>query len=238
MATNLKLQDTMNWASSFLKGQPQTINGMEPALTTGNVVLQTIYGAPFKWRHNRGTFSFQTVIGQNDYPVQINDFGFLEDQVVIAGTAPKQTIHQLGGKFSLARPTGSPSRPIDIAPQFDDGAGNITFRTSTSPDQVYTIQGDYQCKSPLLRSPASLIGNVPDEFAFVFNWGYLTIISMIVDDPRFPIWEKYFIGRLLGLQDGLDEIDVNIFLGLWQTNTKTALRTQGQAQQGQNGRAV
>lgn len=244
MATNLFIQKTMTWAQAFLKNQPMSIGNMEPALSTGNMVLQTMLGAPFKWRFNRAAFSFPTVPASVspsvapvcDYLVNLPDFGYLEDQWLMVGTGATQKVHELGGKFQLARPTGAASRPTRIAAQLDDNAGNITFRLDSMPDQVYTVAGEYQKRAPVLVSLASKLP-VPDEFEFVFNWGFLTIISMLRDDPRFPVWEKYFISRLLGLQEGLDEVDVNIFLGLWQTNTKSAMRTQGMVQQGQSGRS-
>lgn len=248
MATTLKLQNTVNWAKPYLKNAPLDFSNMDPALTTANMVLQTMFAPPFKWRFNRGTFSFITApaqaasIGvpatgaQCDYPMELPDFGDLEGQWLKIGVGPAEKVHALSSKFSLSRPTGSAGRPTMIAAQYDDGSGGVTFRVDLMPDQAYTIEGEYQKKAPILTSLASKISPVPDEFAFIFNWGFLTIASMLVDDPRFPIWEKYFIGRLLGTQDGLDESDVNLFLGLWQTNTKTALRTQNAAQAGAAGR--
>ena len=247
MATTLKLQNTVNWALPFLKNQPVDFNNMEPALTTGNMVLQTIFGAPFKWRFNRASFSFTAipasasgvtpaVNAQSDYLLSLPNFGFLEDQVVTIGAGASQKLYEMGSKFSLARPTGIASRPTLLAAQLDDSEGNVTLRLNTMHDQAYTIEGEYQMQCPGLGSLASTLGPFPDDFVFVFNWGFLTIISMLVNDPRSAIWEKYFIGRLLGLQDGLDQVDIDIFLGLWQTNTKTAMRMQSAAQAGAAGR--
>ena len=246
MATAIKLQNSLNWCKAFLKNQPTAFANLEPALTTGNVILQTMYSAPFKWRHNRGTFSFPTqpavaasgtlpaVPAASDYVVFLPDFGFLEDQVVISGV----NVKQLGGRFCLARPTGQPSRPTEIAAQFDDGLGNITFRLNSMPDQIYLIEGEYQRKVPALTSPGSLLFPMPDENAFVFHWGVLAVLGMLVNDQRTSIWEKNFISRLLGLQDGLSDSDINIFLGSWEQTTKTMMRAQAMLQQGVQGRGV
>jgi hypothetical protein len=238
MANTLSLWNTINWAKPFLKNQPLDVSNMEPALTSGNIILQTMMSAPLKWRWNRGTFSFPTIPASGgtpaafDYLLSLPDFGYLEDQWLTDATGKT---HSLFGAFSLQRPTGDPSRPTHICAQGDDGQGNVSFRTKQIPNAIYTVSGDYQKKPPILVSLATPFAPVPDEFAFVFNWGFLTIMSMLVDDSRFLIWEKWFIGRLLALQDGLDEVDKNLFLGLWASNTKMAMRTQGKTQQGIGG---
>lgn len=237
MATTLTLQNSINFARPILKMQPLDVTGLEPALTAGNIVLQTMLAAPFRWRWNRGTFSFGTVVTTpvvtTDYLVNIPDFGFLEDQWLVD---PNSKVHQLKGEISLAVDS-SVSRPTLIAPQFDDNAGNITFRLQNSPDQVYTVNGNYQRKPGLLTSFAAPWGVVPDEFSFVYNYGFLTLVALLINDSRFPIFEKWFIGRLLGLQDGLDDQARDIFLGNWMNLSRTVSRTQGAAQGGNAGRA-
>jgi hypothetical protein len=243
MASTLKLQDSINWARPFLKNQPLDFSNMEPALTTGNVVLQTIISAPFKWRFNRGSFDFTTVPAvagsaptpaQCDYPLTLPDFGYLEDQWLTVPSSGK--VWPLTGAFSLQRATGDASRPTQLAAQYEDSSGTVTMRTKEMPDKAYQISGDYQKKAVLLTSVASLVGPLPDDFAFLFNWGFLTVASMLVNDSRFAVWEKYFIGRLFGLQSGLSEVDRNIFLGLWSANLRTASAVQSSAQMGAQGR--
>lgn len=73
----------MNFAGPILKNQPLGVTGWEPAVTAANLVLQRMLAAPFRWRWNRGNFSFPTKVTTpptTDYVVGISDFGFLEDQ--------------------------------------------------------------------------------------------------------------------------------------------------------------
>lgn len=244
MATMLNLTNSINWCKPFLKNQPITFANMEPALTSGNMILQTMIAAPFKWRSNRNSFSFQTItnaaspatVAQSDYSLYLPDFGFLEDQTITDTTCSPSTVYPLQGAFSLPMPTGALVRPTTIAAQEDDNAGNITFRTKELPNKVYTVNGTYQKKAPILLSLADTITPIPDEFGFIFNWGLLSVLGLLVNDNRFPIWEKYFIGRLLGVQDGLDAVAINIFLGLWENNVKSMARAQSSVQAGSQGR--
>lgn len=245
MATTLNLTNSINWAKPFLKNQPIAFANMEPALTSGNMILQTMIAAPFKWRFNRNTFTFPTITtiadpataAVSDYLLALPDFGFLEDQTITDTTKSPIMVYPLLGAFSLPMATGAVVRPTAIAAQVDDNAGNITFRTKELPDKVYTINGTYQKKARILLSVADSIEPIPDEFAFIFNWGFLSILGLLVNDNRFPIWEKNFIGRLLGVQDGLDAVAVNIFLGLWEANLKTMSRAQSSLQAGAQGRS-
>lgn len=233
MATTLSLQNSMNFAAPILKNQPLMVSNMEPALTAGNMVLGTMLGAPAKWRFNRNTFTFSIITaGVTDYVVSIPDFGFLETVWIVDAT---NVGHQLTVKTSLAKESNE-SRPEFISTEFDDNAGNITFRVANAPDGAYTVYGDYQSKMALMTSPASTWGVVPDEFCYIFNWGFLCYMSLLINDARFPIFENYFISRLLGAQDGMSDQERNIFIGNWTALAQTLSRSQGAVQAGLAGR--
>lgn len=232
MSVTTNLVTIINWAKPFLKNQGLDFSNQQPALGTGNMVMQTMVSAPLKWRWNRGTFQFATVVGTCDYPVNLPNFGFLEDQWVDDGG----TIHPLTGAHSLPFATGAKGRPTQITAQSEDESGNITFRTKEMPGKVYEINGSYQRKAKLLTSLATDLGPLPDDFSFVFNWGFLAITCLLNNDPRAAIYEKNFIGRLLGLQGGLSDVDKSIFLGLWASNLKTMFNTQTSAQGAAAGR--
>lgn len=66
MASNTRtLQQSVEWASFFLSRRPfyglDPGSNLEPALTTGNVIIQTMLQPPFKWRWNRVNFHFFTI---------------------------------------------------------------------------------------------------------------------------------------------------------------------------------
>lgn len=66
--STIRLLDTMEWAKKFIANRATAIgNYLEPALTSANIIKQTILGAPFRWRWNRVMTGFVTVAGQQDY---------------------------------------------------------------------------------------------------------------------------------------------------------------------------
>jgi hypothetical protein len=236
MSSTITLSALCNFALPILNMQPLTVTNMEPALTAANIVLETVLSPPFRWRQNRGGFNFTCVpkVGvtpaQADYPLVLPDFGWLEDQWVTDPTSGE--VYPLTGKISLAMPTGLYYvRPQEIAAQGDDNNGTITFRVKTLPDKAYTISGNYQKKAVPLVSVASQFGPIPDEMAHVLDWGFLTVMALLVKNAEFPRFEQYFISRLLSLQDGLDEVSRNIFIGNFAEMMATLQRSQGKAQQ-------
>lgn len=234
MASTLTLQNSINWASAIIKNQPQMVNNQEPALTAGNIILGTMLGPPMRWRFNRATFNFGvTTAGGTDYQVTLGQLGFIEHFWIVQ-TSNSQ-IHEVSGQVTLP-PNPVQRRPDKIAPQYDNNAGTITFRLNSTPDQAYTVYGDYQQKATLMTSAASPWGSVPDEFEYIFNQGFLSLMMLLINDSRFPIFENYFIARLLGSQDGLDIQQTNIFVGNWMALVQTLSRSQGQVNAGVAGR--
>jgi hypothetical protein len=233
MATTLTLQNSINFVTPILKGQPLMVSNFEPALSAANMVLGTMLGAPCRWRFNRATASFAiSKAAGTDYARNLPKFGFMETQWLKDASG---NIHQLGGAVSLAV-DGNATRPTSMAAQYDDNNGGITFRMDKTPDRDYTAYLDYQMKATLLTSPASVWGVVPDEFNYIFNWGFLCQMSLLVNDSRFPIFENYFIARLLGAQDGLTDQERNIFVANWMALSATLTRSVGSVNSGLAGR--
>lgn len=234
MATTLNLQNTMNWAAPLLKNQPLMASNLEPALTAANIVLQTILGPPFSWAFNRATVSFPiSQANGTDYQRAISDFGFIERAWLVDGSGK---VHQLIASTGLAKESAQ-ARPGTIAEQLDDNQGNITFRLSEVPDAAYTVFIDYQKKAALILSPASTWGDVSDQFAYIYSWGFLCIMALLSNDQRFAIYENWFISRLLGAQDGLNDQQKSIFVGNWMALTSTVARNQGNVNAGIAGRS-
>jgi len=233
MSNLLTLQNSISFASTILKNQPLLVSNFEPALTAGNLVLGVMLGPPCKWSFNRASYSFViSQAGGTDYSVYLPSFGALETQWLTDATG---NIFELQGKTSLAKDNNS-SRPTALAVQYDDNAGNITFRLKQAPDQAYTVFIDYQKKMVPMTSPAQTWGGVSDHFAYIYNWGFLCLASLLVNDSRFPIFEQYFISRLLGAQDGLSEQERNIMVGAWMALVQTTARAQGAVNSGIAGR--
>lgn len=212
MASTITIQNTATWSSAFLEQQPLSINGMEPALSSAQLVLQTILGPPFAWPWNRGIVNYQT--NAQDYTVAgLSKFGFLEGGTVQATAS--------GGKpFSVAvkhflEVDASSARPLHAGAYIDDGAGNITFRLTPAPDQQYSVTLPYQKKCPVVYSLAQTWAPIPDEKNYVCQWGFLALMSLIGNDARFNEYNTKFITALLGQAGGLSELERNIFLANW-----------------------
>lgn len=232
MATTLSLQNSINFVAPLLKNQPLLVSNLEPSLTAANMIMGTILGPPFKWRFNRKTVNFAvTNAGGTDYLQTLTNFGFIESQWVVDGSGNS---HAMNGASALGV-EGAVGRPEKIAPQYDDNAGNITFRLDKKPDVNYTVFLDYQAKAVLMTSQASL-WIVPDEYLQVFNYGFLCLMSLLINDSRFPIFENYFIARLLGLQDGLSDQERNIFIANWTALTASLKRSDAAVAAGVAGR--
>ena len=218
MPSTVTIQSTVNWAKPFLEQQPVLINGMEPALGSANLVLQTMLGPPFCWPWNRGILTFSS--GLQDSQQAMTDFGFLEEGTVQASGGGKPWA--LAVKQSL-HVDASAARPQWCAPYMDDGVGNITFRLMPSPDQTYQVTLPYQKRAPVLMSLGTSWAPVPDEKSYICQWGFLALMSLIGNDARFGEYNQKFTTTLLSAQGGLSDMERNIFLGNW-------LRAQSQAQ--------
>jgi hypothetical protein len=234
MPVTISLQASMNFVRPYLKNQPLDVTNMEPALSAANLVLQMLLAPPFAWRYNRRSFQFQTFAGVTDYQLALPDFGFLENCWLLDSTGKN---HALSGRLSLDI-DGTTGRPTLIAPQYDDDAGHITFRVRGTPNALYTVSGDYQRRAKPMTSFAAVWDTVPDDFSGVFNLGYLCFTSILVNDARFPVYERWFLSRLLSLQDGLDEQARDIFMGVWMGSVRTLTRSQGLAASGNAGRGT
>ena len=233
MASTLTLSDSAAFCSTLLKGQLLNVNNQQPGITMANIVKQRILGAPFIWPANRGNTNFpiSTVLG-TDYVLSLPLMGRTEVQWL---TDVKGVDMPLEGAIALPK-NGTVMRPKKMAVQYDDNNGGITFRFNSTPDQNYTAYLDYQQKPLLMTSFASNWGPVADEYGYLFNIGLLAFAGLIVNDARFPIWERDFISGVLATQDGLDEQAKAIFIGDWMNVTRTAARSQAMGQSGAQGR--
>ena len=109
MAATVTLLKTIQWVMPYLNWANLVIGTAgEPAISSANLVLQTIVGPPFRWPWNRSTANFQTTQGVQDYSLNIAQFGFMESvsaqmcgvitSVIANGTtAVFQAINNFGG---------------------------------------------------------------------------------------------------------------------------------------------
>lgn len=226
MGSSLTIKDSILFLSAYIKGQRFNVNNMQPAIGAANIVLGRILGPPCIWRQNRQTMNFPiSTGGGQDYNMAVSNLGRIETQWLMDGTGK---VYQLTGATTLARTQGS-RRPTKVAPQYDDNAGNITFRFNAIPDGAYTAYFDYQAKATLLTSYASTWAPIPDEYSYIYNQFMLAWGAALVNDARFPIFLKEGLSALIGAQGGLDEQSKAIFIGEWMDWMTTVSKKNAEA---------
>lgn len=223
MSCTKTIQDSATWISTILKQQPLNVSNWEPGLTYANLVLARVLGPPMRWRFNRGSMSFTiSAGGGTDYVVTVGDLGWIEKMWLLDANG---NIHQLEGAQALAKSTTS-GRPRTVAAQYDDNAGNITFRVDWLPNAAYTVVIDYQKKAPVTSSFGNLWAPLPDEYAYVYNQLFLALAGNLVSDPRAPFWSQLGVSALLGAQQGLTMQEIAIFVGEWDRLMQTLAKSQ------------
>lgn len=244
VASTITLANTITWAQTFLGYRPLAVSSNEPALTSANLVLQTILGPPFGWRWNRNTksglvYSNAAVAPANqDQTASVSDFGFIEKAYIsLPAGSPPPAFVEMKVKPILSLATEQ-ARPDAIAAQADDNAGNITFRVSPAPDQIYGATVYYQKKAVLMTGTGSTWSPIPDEYAYVYNAGFLALMMFYSDDPRAAFFNQKFVGSLLGLAEGLTETQRELFLSSWLSYTASEQRNSLRTQQGVAGRGA
>lgn len=221
MPSSITIQQTINWALPFLEQQPLLINGMQPALSSAQLVLQTILGPPFSWPWNRGIIVF-TAANQDTTQAGLSNFGFLEGGTVQPLTGGGKAF-EVAVKHVLHIDTNE-ARPQWASAYIDDGAGNITFRLTPAPDQSYVVTLPYQLRTPILMSLAYTWAPLPDDKYYIAQWGFLSMMSLIGNDARFSAYNQKFVTSLLAAQGGLSDLERNIFLANW---TRVLSQVQG-----------
>jgi hypothetical protein len=211
-----------------------------------NIVKMTILGPPFGWRWNR-LGSAPTTFDCNpsqatptDYPESVANFGWIEWATVNnldSGNPqwlPMTKVESLG----IAK---EQDVPRFIAPQYDNGSGQITFRVMPSPDQAYPIQMDIQKKCSLFTQSdpaAQTWAPIPDEYSDGFTWGFMALALAVNGDPRFGEFNQKFVNWLLARHSGLSEAQISDFLNVWQATSGGQQQLMEKLQQGIHARAV
>jgi hypothetical protein len=113
-------------------------NNSEPACSVQQLVRNIILGAPYIWPWNRSNFPLTITTANQDYPVSIPNFGFLEKGSLQDSTGKFYQIPTVYNTTGLAVST-TKARPMTISIETNDGNGNLLLRFSAVPDQSYTV---------------------------------------------------------------------------------------------------
>jgi hypothetical protein len=133
MASNTRtLQQSVEWASFFLGRRPfyglDPGSTLEPALTTANVIIQTMLQPPFKWRWNRNNASFVMMSTTPWAPNTPYGLGYrLRDT---NGNMQTATVGGISGPIQPVWPTVQGETVVD---------NTITWTTSNSNDYLLSI---------------------------------------------------------------------------------------------------
>lgn len=138
---------------------------------------------------------------------------------------------QISPQINLALDSAQ-ARPNSISAQIDDGLGNITFRMMPVPDKVYPVSLTIQSKPPIITSLNQTWSPIPDEYSRLYEWGFLSLMFLFADDPRFQLANQKFVSSLLASNQGLTQTQVNIFLNNWQAITGQPMVNQERTNQG------
>lgn len=228
MASTITLQRSVTLSSAFIRYAPLTMSLDDPALSNADWVRQFILSAPFAWRWNRTVINFQTVVGQSDYVVSTNNFGWLE-KAVIYNPDDGNLTNELEIENNLAVET-KPNLPVRISAQSDNDAGQITFRIVPAPDAVYNVELTAQKAAPTFTSLSDTWAPIPDYFSYIINTGFLAKNYEYMNDPRYLTTMQLFLQQVVAANEGLSDVQKNIFLS-------DRLDTQRQTQNVAAGRA-
>lgn len=211
MPSSLTIQNTLNWEGGYLDQQPCKINGMEPALSSANLVLSTLLSPPLAWPWNRSTAAFSTS-GQDFTLTGLTNFGYLEGGSMMDANGQPWELEVK----NVLHPDMSQARPRWCSPLIDDGMGNITFRLSPGPP-TGTSTGVliYQRRAPILMSLGTTWSPVPDDRIHMCQWGHLSLMSLIGNDARFNSYNQKFVTAVLSSNGGLTAMERNMFLANW-----------------------
>jgi hypothetical protein len=302
--STITLFNTMEWAKRFIANRNTALGDyLEPAITSANIVVQTIIGAPFRWRWNRVQTGFITVPGQQDYYIfnwmantavgvgwVLVDYNGncqtcispgttgatyplwdpITDQLTVDGVgggavtwlnlgyigAPCSTSYRFGWvEHASVQQTSPPKwwsiepkidlsldsstgRPQWVSAQADDGSGNMVFRLMPVPNASFPVTVTIQQSVDLFTSIFQTWAPIPDNYSSIYNWGFLAIMFLFSDDPRFQLANQKFVTQILGMNQGLDQSEINMFLNNWQEITGQPQANSIRLQQGNQARGV
>jgi hypothetical protein len=154
------LTQSINWSQAFYEYAPVTAGlGQEPAVSTANMIRDTLTGPPMTWPWNRAVFQLDapTTVGEQDYPVPLSsipDFGFLEKVTLTettgANTGKVWEIKDIYNNLSMSRDADK-QRP-NSACVFTLSSTQLLLRFIGVPNAAYTVTLIYQ-KRPVMFGP-------------------------------------------------------------------------------------
>lgn len=238
VAPPITLQRTVDYVRRFIRLAPLTFSGTnDPALMMADWVRGFMLSPPYAWRWNRGAATFQTTAGTQDYTLNLQNFGWLEQaSITDTSTSPENT-YQL--EISLNQETETiQTQPTKICAQSDDGNGNVSLRFIGNPDLPYICNFSYQLSAPTFVSLNDTWSPIPAYMDFAVQTGMLAKAYEYIGDERFAATIQMFVRQVAAFSGGLVDSQLNIFL---QDKVNSQITGQSQtsaSESGQRGRAL
>ena len=234
MASTIQLERTIQRSQQFIRLSPLTFaanTANDPAFSNADWVKQEILAPPNTYRWNRTGATptnptFTTVIGQTDYPVSLSNFGFIEKAVAYDPNNAFASYELQNGLIYGADTL--PNQPARIAAQYDNDAGQVTFRIFPAPDAVYNIVVEWQASASLFTSTTNTWTPIPDYLSYIYNTGFDAKSYEYMSDPRYSGTMQLFYTQIANVAEGLSATERNI----WLADKLASVREMAAAQQG------
>jgi hypothetical protein len=197
MASNTQtLQNTISWAQYFVGNRPLAVstspNGMEPALTSANTIIQTILQPPFRWRWNRSSVTF----------LLIDPAGWVQNTTVALGYRIKdsngnmQTVTTAGTTVTGSHPTwattaGGTTNDNGVVWTCSLGATDYTI---SIPTFGYIEKASISLVGSIGASSVHEIPNIKQELTTDAASGRAHTIGPILDDNSGNITFRFLPG--------------------------------------------
>jgi hypothetical protein len=103
-------------------------------------------------------------------------------------------------------------RPNAISVQYNDGAGNITFRFMGVPNATFNVVLDFQMSAVPFTTTSSTWAPIPDTYAYIYDRLFLGETLEPVDAQRAQMEKQRGILSLVSIAEGMEMQDKAIFV--------------------------
>jgi hypothetical protein len=235
------VQDSINWAETFIEYQPMSAGtGGNPAVTTANVIQSTICNPPLCWAWNRAeSTALSTIAGTQDYLVNLIDFGYLEK--VSLKTADGTYVYEVPSILNTNTLGVSidQAQPQSVSVKYVIYGTSVALRFLAVPDQVYSVTLTYQKLVVPLTALTGAGGTwiIPDSYLDIYNNLFLGEALQGAGDAGAQ-YRQRGMAALLSKAEGLSELQKNAFLVQYLSRTSQEMSSQLRTQTGNQARSL
>jgi hypothetical protein len=145
MANTITIAQSMNWAQSFVGFKSLAIGASsEPAITSANILIQTILSPPFCWNWNRSSVTLTTTAGTQDYSTAASSFGFIEKASYKIPAAPITNTALTSGVATITAANNFQAGDLVTITGTTNGSGvfnvsNATVKSATASSFTFLL---------------------------------------------------------------------------------------------------